>query len=281
MKTLTLPCPAKLNLFLHVTGQRSDGYHNLQTLFQLLDCGDELTLVETDDERLVLQQDGIDMPAEHNLVYRAAALLRVSGKSTVAHKGAHITLRKHLPSGGGLGGGSSDAASTLLGLNQLWGLGHNIDRLAEMGLELGADVPLFVRGFSAWAEGVGEQLTPVDIPPAWYLIARPDCAISTAQIFSNRQLTRNTPPITIAAFFAGGTRNDCQAVARSLHPEVDKLLNWLENFGHARMTGSGACCFLSFQDRAAAEAVLAQLPDEWRGWIARGVNHSPVHQLLH
>ena len=271
---LTLPCPAKLNLFLHVTGRRDDGYHELQTLFQLLDWGDTLHIAPRSDGELVFEGPDLGIPTEDNLVMRAARKLQRKGQ------GATLRLTKVVPSGGGLGGGSSDAATTLLGLNRLWGLGLTLDELAELGRELGADVPVFVQGHSAWAEGVGELLTPVDLPERWYLVLRPDCAIATAEIFSHRELTRNSSPITIAAFFAGDSRNDCQNVACELYPEVAKALKWLGNFGEARLTGTGSACFASFPDQAAAEAVLAQLPLEWSGWVARGINQSPVHPLL-
>jgi 4-diphosphocytidyl-2-C-methyl-D-erythritol kinase len=272
-----LPAPAKLNLFLHITGRREDGYHLLQTLFQLLDHGDELNFWARDDNEIVVSCPGLDLPAEQNLVYRAAlALRRASG----CERGADVQVDKRLPPGGGLGGGSSDAATTLLGLNALWQTGLDGAALEAIALQLGADVPLFVRGHSAWAEGVGELMEPVELPSQWYLVVAPACQVSTAEVFSSRELTRNTPPIKMATFFAQGGRNDCEQVVRSLHPDVDNLLIWLANFGEARLTGTGACCFLAFASEAEARAVFAQLPETWQGFVARGINHSPVHAAL-
>ncbi len=274
---LTLPAPAKLNLFLHVTGRRADGYHTLQTLFQLLDHGDTLHFTARDDGVIALTPELPDVPAEQNLIVRAAKLLqRFSG----CRLGADLHLQKRLPMGGGIGGGSSDAATTLLGLNALWQLALSIDTLAELGLQLGADVPVFVRGRSAWAEGVGEALTPVDLPARNYLILVPPCSVSTAAIFSSEALTRHTSAITIAAFREQGGRNDCEPVVRSLHPEVAFALDWLSRFAPSRMTGTGACVFAAFDDRATAESVLAQKPAGYDGFVATGVNHSPLHRAL-
>ncbi len=271
---LRLLSPAKLNLFLHVTGQRSDGYHSLQTLFQLLDWGDELAFSVDTSGEIKLAGDSLDIPPEQNLIVRAARLLQPAGR------GAHITLRKRIPEGGGLGGGSSNAATTLLALNQLWDLGLSNERLQALGRELGADVPVFVAGASAWAEGVGELLTPVQLPPRWYLVVCPQCHVSTGEVFSHRQLTRDTSPITIAAFFEGHSRNDCQALVRNLYHEVDKALKWLEKFGNARLTGTGACCFAGFAERAPAMAALEQLPAAMTGFVAPGINESPVLREL-
>jgi 4-diphosphocytidyl-2-C-methyl-D-erythritol kinase len=270
---LKLRAPAKINLFLHITGQREDGYHTLQTLFQLLDYGDDIELEADASGRLSVDCPGLDLPLENNLAMRAAQMLRASAPGAA---GAHIHIHKRIPPGGGLGGGSSDAASVLLGLNRLWGLDLSVETLARIGLSLGADVPVFVRAHSAWAEGIGEVLTPVELPPAWYLILVPDCEVSTAEVFSHRELTRNTSPITIAAFFAGGTRNDCENVVRELYPEVDKALNWLEKFGQARLTGTGASVFSAFSAKADAEAVMQELPAGWNGFVAEGLNTSPI-----
>ena len=191
-----------------------------------------------------------------------------------------IRVRKRIPSGGGLGGGSSDAATTLLALNHLWRSGHSPEALATLGAGLGADVPVFVAGHSAWAEGVGEVLTPVELPPRWFLIIKPDCSVSTAEIFSHRELTRDSHPIKIAAAFEGGTRNDCQPIVRQLYPAVDKALKWLDNFGEAKLTGTGACIFAAFGSRSEATAVLQQVPSHWQGFVARGVNRSPALAAL-
>jgi 4-diphosphocytidyl-2-C-methyl-D-erythritol kinase len=274
---VNLPSPAKLNLFLHITGRRPDGYHLLQTLFQLLDIGDDIELEVNDRGRLSVECPGLALPAEQNLAWRAAAALqRHSGTGL----GADIRIDKRIPTGGGLGGGSSNAATVLLGLNRLWELGLSEGELARIGLALGADVPLFVRGQSAWAEGVGERLTPVELPPAWYLIIAPDCEVSTAEVFASRELTRNTSPITIATFFAAGARNDCENVVRRLYPEVDNALIWLKKFGQAQLTGTGACVFTTFDSKVAAEIAFRQLPAGWRGIVASGLNRSPAVAAL-
>jgi 4-diphosphocytidyl-2-C-methyl-D-erythritol kinase len=271
---LTLLAPAKLNLFLHITGRRADGYHELQTLFQLLDFGDTLGFEEARPGTLSLhlsEDSPINtIPMDCNLIMRAARSLLESAKRD--DLGARISLHKQIPLGAGLGGGSSDAAITLLALNALWQLGLDIDQLSEIGLQLGADVPLFIGGNSAWAEGVGEQLQAVELADSWYLLISPDCAVSTAEIFSHENLTRNSPAIKMADFLAGRARNDCEAVTRMLYPEVDNALNWLSQFGDARMTGTGSSAFTSFPDEATANEVLAKLPTDLHGFVARGIN---------
>jgi 4-diphosphocytidyl-2-C-methyl-D-erythritol kinase len=280
--TLTLLSPAKLNLFLHITGRRGDGYHELQTLFQLLDWGDWLSFTPNAGGEITLDSDAPDIALEDNLVYRAARLLQREAGS--AH-GVQIALRKHIPTGGGLGGGSSNAATTLLALNKLWQLGLEQTRLQAIGASLGADVPVFVGGRTAWAEGIGDRLTPVDLPERWYVIITPSCHVSTGQIFSHLQLTRNTSPIKMATFFegrsvAGYSRNDCQALVRKLYPAVDESLNWLNRFGEARLTGTGASVFAGFGTESEARAVFQQLPSHWSGVAARGLNQSPVTASL-
>lgn len=281
MTTLSVPAPAKLNLFLHVLGRRADGYHDLQTVFQLLDHGDTLHFEASEDSAITLTPPLPGVAAENNLVLRAAGLLQAHSDHRF---GAHIRLDKRLPLGGGIGGGSSDAATTLLALNQLWNLQLSLAELAELGLALGADVPVFVRGRSAWAEGVGERLQPLSLPARNYLILVPPCHVSTAQIFSHEALTRHTPAITIAAFLGQGGRNDCEPVVRMLHPEVAFALDWLAQFGPARMTGTGACVFTSFDDRHNAEQALQQVlrerPGGCTGFVASGVDHSPAHVAL-
>lgn len=274
---LRLPAPAKLNLFLHITGRRADGYHTLQTLFQLLDYGDELGFAARADGELRLLDPLPGVPDDDNLVLRAAHALR---RATGCALGADIALLKRLPAGGGLGGGSSDAATALLGLNQVWGLGLDLDTLAAIGLQLGADVPVFVRGRSAWAEGIGEQLTPVDLDFAWYLVLCPDCQVATAKIFAHRELTRGALPITIRAFLGQGGENHCQPVVEKLYPGVKRARLWLDNFSPARMTGTGACVFARFDSEARARAVLVKKPEMWQGFVARGVNQSPAHTAL-
>ena len=274
--TLTLLSPAKLNLFLHITGQRGDGYHELQTLFQLLDWGDRLQFKSNNSGEISLHGADLGIPAEQNLIVKAAqALPRNTGK-----QGVSIHLEKRIPEGGGLGGGSSNAAATLLAMNYLWNLQLGDKALQKIGAKLGADVPVFVAGHTAWAEGIGEFLTPVELPETWYLVIAPGCHVSTAEIFSNEQLTRNTSPIKMAAFFEGNSRNDCQQLVRNLHKEVDNALNWLDNFGTAKLTGTGACVFASFDDEQAATSALSQLPESMSGFVARGINTSPVLNAL-
>ncbi|MYM63222.1 4-(cytidine 5'-diphospho)-2-C-methyl-D-erythritol kinase [Pseudomaricurvus sp. HS19] len=275
--SLSLPAPAKLNLFLHITGRRDDGYHTLQTLFQLLDFGDQLHFDLRQDDVVTLQSELSGVPAEENLIVRAARLLQRHCNCTL---GADIRLDKHLPMGGGIGGGSSDAATTLLALRQLWQLPLGMDELAELGRQLGADVPVFVRGRTAWAEGVGEVLQPIDMAEKWFVVLTPDCHVSTAQIFSHKDLTRDHSDITVAAFLEQGGVNDCQPLVRKLYREVDKALLWLEQYAPATMTGTGASVFAAFGQQQEAEAVLAKAPADLQGFVARGVNHSPAHRLL-
>ncbi len=277
MKSLTLPAPAKLNLFLHITGRRADGYHLLQTVFQLLDYGDTLSFAANDCGDIVLTPDLPGVPTRENLVYRAAQALK---NHTATALGATIHLDKRLPSGGGLGGGSSDAATTLLALNRLWNLNLSLDELAAIGLTLGADVPVFVRGHSAWAEGVGENISPIDLPAQWFLVLFPNCHVNTGKIFSQHELTRNDLAITIRAFLGAGGKNSCQPVVEKLYPPVRNARIWLEKFAPTRMTGTGSCLFAAFDSEAAAQSVLEQLPGEWEGFIAQGVNRSPAHTAL-
>lgn len=277
MPQLALPAPAKLNLFLHITGRRDDGYHNLQTLFQLLDYCDMMSFETNTTRTIELTPELPGVSTQDNLIVRAAELLR---QHTGYNGGASITIDKRLPMGGGLGGGSSNAATTLVGLNHLWKLGLSPDELARLGQQLGADVPVFVHGKSAWAEGVGEQLQAVEIPECWYLVLVPPVHASTARVFNHQQLTRNTHPSTIRAVLEQGGRNDCQNVAEMLYPAIRNTRKWLENFAHAQMTGTGACVFARFESRDAANAVLEEKPDNLEGFIAKGLNQSPLHQAL-
>lgn len=277
MQVLTLPAPAKLNLMLHITGRRADGYHELQTLFQFLDYGDELVLRPREDGqiRLLTELPGVDH--DNNLIVRAARLLqRESGCAL----GADIQLTKRLPMGGGIGGGSSDAATTLVGLDHLWNTRLGEDRLAELGLNLGADVPVFVRGRAAFAEGVGERLQPVDLPEPWFLVIAPQVSVSTAEIFADPELTRNTPAITVRSLLAGGGHNDCQPVVEKRYPEVRNALSLLNKFVQARMTGTGACVFGSFPNEGEADKVRRQLPATLPSFVARGRNVSMLHRSL-
>jgi len=273
-QTLTLLSPAKLNLFLHILGRRDDGYHELQSLFQLLDYGDVLEINPEDSELLSLhftaESPIKSIPMDDNLILKAAQLLRkASGKPNL---GASISITKRIPTGAGLGGSSSNAAITLRGLNQLWQCGLSEIELAKLGLQLGADVPVFIQGKSAWAEGVGECLEPIEIEPYWYLVITPDCAVSTARIFSQENLTRNSPAIKMADFLAGRARNDCEKMTRNLYPEVDQALNWLSQFGEARMTGTGSAVFAKYESEAPAREVFANCPSGLKGFVAKGIN---------
>jgi len=272
------PAPAKLNLFLHVTGQRPDGYHELQTLFQFLDFGDSLWFDATPGGGIELEGGLPGIARGEDLVERAAQSLRMR---TGCRQGVRVRIHKRLPAGGGLGGGSSDAATTLWALNVVWQLGLAVDELAELGLALGADVPVFVRGTAAWAEGVGEKLTPVaDLDEPWYLVVHPAVSISTAEVFSDPQLTRNAPRITIRDFLSGAGVNHLESVVVRHYPEVGKALDWLSRYQPAHMTGSGACVFARFPDREQAAEVLQSLPAPWTGFVARGCNRSPLLEKL-
>ena len=277
MPSITLPCPAKLNLFLHITGKRRDGYHDLQTLFQLLTVGDELRLSCRKDGQIHLSPEIPNLPTHCNLVYKAAKLLQCATGSPL---GANLHLHKELPMGGGIGGGSSNAATTLLGLNHLWQCQLTTNQLAELGRQLGADVPVFVRGKTAWAEGVGERLLPVQMPSLWYLVLAPDCHVSTATIFSHKDLTRDTLAITVAAFLEKGGKNDCQPLVEKMFPQVRDAVDWLDQYGLAQLTGTGACVFAAFQTEQKALDVYAKLPRHLHGFVAQGVNDSPLHQCL-
>jgi 4-diphosphocytidyl-2-C-methyl-D-erythritol kinase len=273
MAVIRAPAPAKLNLFLHVVARRADGYHELQTVFQLLDHCDQLRFEATTDGGIHRDGGVPGLPPAEDLVVRAAtALAAASG----TRHGVRITLDKHIPAGGGLGGGSSDAATTLVALNRLWGLGWSTGQLAELGLELGADVPVFVHGRSAWAEGVGERLTPLELPERWFLVVDPGVSVSTAELFQTPELTRDSPRMTIRDFVPGGGHNDFEPVVRARHPEVHAALDWLSGFGDARLTGTGGCIFAAFDGRADAMAAHEAMPDDWQGFVARGLNRSPL-----
>ena len=274
MTELTLQSPAKLNLMLHITGQRADGYHLLQTVFQFIGLYDDMQFRLTDGD--IRRIGGNEQIAERDdLIIRAARLLQPYQQSA---QGVDIRIQKHIPMGGGLGGGSSNAATTLLALNRLWNLQLSQQQLQQIGLQLGADVPIFIFGQNAWAEGVGEQLQAVDLPENWYLIINPQIFVSTGQIFSSKYLTRDCHPITIRAFLEGSTENVCQKVACKLYPEIQQALDWLDQFGHARMTGTGACIFAEFDSAEKAEAVKSRIPEQWTGYIAKGLQANPVTQ---
>jgi 4-diphosphocytidyl-2-C-methyl-D-erythritol kinase len=271
------PAPAKLNLFLHIVGRRADGYHRLQTLFQLLDYGDSLDF-ELREDGVITRPTGSQRVSESDdLVVRAAHLLQTHTK---IHQGVAIHVQKRLPEGGGLGGGSSDAATTLVALNHLWNTGLSLPELAQLGLELGADIPLFILGHTSWAEGIGERLTPLELPERWYLVIQPACRINTREIFQVPELTRNSAAITIAGFYAGDTRNDFELLVRQRYPAVSEALDWLGQRTLARLTGSGACVFGGFDQELAAQQVLDELPKAWRAFIARGRNRSALLERL-
>ncbi|MEL4295016.1 4-(cytidine 5'-diphospho)-2-C-methyl-D-erythritol kinase [Shewanella xiamenensis] len=268
------PAPAKLNLFLHINGRRSDGYHELQTLFQFVDCCDQLDFRVTDTPELILHSDMSNVVADSdNLILRAAKSLQ---QSTGYRGGAEIWLDKRLPMGGGLGGGSSDAATTLVALNQLWNTQLSHDELAAIGLKLGADIPVFIHGFAAFAEGVGERLQTVNPAELWYLIIAPDAHVSTAAVFQDPQLPRNTPKLGIDTLLSQPWRNDCQELVVSKYPQVAKALGWLLEYAPSRMTGTGACVFGEFSSQQQALAALAKLPSDMQGFVAKGMNISPL-----
>ena len=277
MQRFELPAPAKLNRFLHITGRRQDGYHELQTIFQLVDIHDVLVFEPAED--IDVQMDGVSIPVADNLVYRAAMLLS-AGRSV---PGVRITVKKNIPTGGGMGGGSSDAATALHGLNLLWRLGYSKTELAEIGLQLGADVPVFIHGRTSWAEGIGEVLVPIDLPMSWFVVLVPRCSVSTAEIFLHPDLTRDSSAITIARFLQQKVlsdqkvfRNDCEEVSRILYPEIGKALDWLNQWGAARMSGTGSSVFLEITDKTLASDVLARSLKNWQGFITRSVQESSL-----
>ena len=299
LQRLVLPAPAKLNLFLHITGRRNDGYHELQTLFQLLDYGDTVMMQLRDDSDIVLEQSLTDVPDEQNIVIQAARLLSEHAQAdSKPISGVTIGIEKCIPMGGGLGGGSSNAASTLLGLNALWRLGYSLERLAGLGLQLGADVPVFIRGRNSFAEGVGERLQAVELPKSWFAVIKPQVSVPTGVIFSHSQLTRDTRAIRIPAVFAPAQagspavlnpslRNDCEAVVRSEYPAIDQAIIWLNQQlkflgidGAAQLTGTGACIFAQLATQQAAEAIIDRLPGNLTGFIAQGVERSTAHNAL-
>ena len=275
------PAPAKLNLFLHILGKRADGYHELQTCFQFVDLCDELTIEVRADGEIRRVAGDYAVSEEADLCIRAARALKSSSACSL---GADIGVLKRIPMGGGLGGGSSDAATCLVALNHLWKLQWPVARLAALGLTLGADVPVFVRGRAAWAEGVGERLTPLYPPVAPaetnYLILKPNVSVSTAEVFQDPELTRNSPPITIHGFLASGGRNDCLGVVRRRYPEVARALDWLSAFGSARLTGTGACVFLDCGTMQRGVEIAREAPAQIDAFLARGLNDSPLLERL-
>ncbi|WP_344797805.1 4-(cytidine 5'-diphospho)-2-C-methyl-D-erythritol kinase [Litoribacillus peritrichatus] len=288
MSPITVPAPAKLNLFLHITGQRDNGYHDLQTLFQFITLHDQLTFEPLQDDTIIVCNSKLSHKAaehihqEDNLIYKAAkALLPFRTNQT----GVQIECDKQIPSGAGLGGGSSDAATTLLVLNELWNCQRTNDQLKEIGLKLGADVPIFIHGQAAFAEGVGENLTAVEVNEPWYVIIKPNAHISTAEIFSHPDLTRNTSPITISAALKQGGHNDCEKVVRKLYPDVDIAMNWLSQFSPAKLTGTGACVFAEFSEQQQADEIAKRYRQQGKAfedsvYVAQGINDNPAHRAL-
>lgn len=271
------PAPAKINLMLRITGQREDGYHLLQTVFQLTDLCDWLTFHLVDDGQISLHSSIPGVSEEIDLTIRAARLLR---QKTGCKQGVCIEVEKNLPMGGGLGGGSSDAATTLLVLNQLWGLGLSIDRLMQLGLQLGADVPVFVFGQTAWAEGVGEKLKKMEVAEKWLVVIKPDCHVDTKEIFSDKNLTRDTKSIRMSDFLSGQHQNDCLDVVRKLYQPVENALLDLNTFSEARLTGTGACVFAQFDSEKLAREAYTSLHKRWQVYLTKGLNRSPLLDSL-
>ena len=274
---LTLPAPAKLNLFLHITGRRADGYHELQTVFQFIDLQDTITLANRSDQQINRVTSWSEVAEEDDLMVRAAQKL---ANSCGISAGVDIAIEKHIPMGAGLGGGSSDAATVLCGLNLLWGLDLSNRELADIGITLGADVPIFIHGHAAWAEGTGEILTSIDPPEDNYLLIVPPAHVSTAEIFNHPALTRDSSPIKIADFLEGQGHNDLEAVVRQEYPVIDDTMNWLQHFSNARMTGTGAGVFITTDSAREAQNIAQQAPADWRCFVTRGLNTSPLYDQL-
>ena len=277
MISISLPSPAKLNLFLHILDRREDGYHNLQTLFQLLDYGDQLSFSINKQPEINVISDLKDVKPQDNLVFKAARALQ---QATNCSWGCEIQLAKKIPMGAGLGGGSSNAATTLVGLNSLWQCNLSHDQLAEIGSDLGADIPVFVKGLSAFAEGIGDKLTPISLNPIWYLVVTPKIKVSTEQIFCHSELTRNAPAIKIRALSEELYRNDCQSVVETLHPEVKQVSDWLKRYGNPLMTGTGASVYCRFDSQQEAKKAQQTVPNSWSSFVAKGINQSPLHKQL-
>ncbi|WP_341326297.1 4-(cytidine 5'-diphospho)-2-C-methyl-D-erythritol kinase [Methylotuvimicrobium sp. KM2] len=271
------PAPAKLNLMLRIVGQREDGYHLLQTVFQFIDLCDWLVFRPVKDSVISLRNPLPGVPEAEDLTFRAAQLLK---EETGYEGGVVIEIEKHLPMGGGLGGGSSDAATTLVALNNLWKLGLSRERLMQLGLRLGADVPIFVFGHSAWAEGVGEVFQEIEVPEKWVVVLKPDCHVDTKEIFSSKDLTRDSKSIKIADFIAGQHQNDCLGVVRKLYPSVNRALRELSIFSEARLTGTGACVFAQFDTELAAKKAYLSLSGKWQSYLCKGINRSPLYSSL-
>lgn len=274
---MILPSPAKLNLFLYINGKRADGYHELQTLFQFLDFGDDVEIDVTQDGKIELLNQVEGVTTEDNLLYKAAKLLQ---DRTACKLGAKIKVTKRLPMGGGVGGGSSNAATVLVGLNYLWQTNLLLEELAQLGLSLGADVPIFVQGKAAFAEGVGEKLTFCEPEEKWYVVLKPDVSISTAVIFGDPNLPRNTPKQSLEQLLTQSWENDCEKIVKDHYTKVEDLIHWLIQYAPTRLTGTGACVFAEFDSKEDAEKVFFQKPKNIEGFVAQGQNVSPLHQKL-
>jgi 4-diphosphocytidyl-2-C-methyl-D-erythritol kinase len=271
------PAPAKLNLFLHVTGRRADGYHDLQTVFQLIDLADDIHIQLRPDGLIERPVGPEGVPPEADLLVKAARALQAA---TASRLGANLSVTKRIPMGGGLGGGSSDAATVLVALNEMWECGLNENDLAAIGVKLGADVPVFVRGRTAWAEGRGERLTPLELPQTWFALVHPQVHVPTATVFQAPELTRNSPPITMGGFLQSGGRNDFEPVVRARYPQVAHALDWLGQMAPARLTGTGSCIFAPCASLNEAQDIVTRVPAPWRGIVARGMNVSPLLKKL-
>jgi 4-diphosphocytidyl-2-C-methyl-D-erythritol kinase len=276
-ESLILRAPAKLNLMLHITARRDDGYHLLETVFQFIDLADRIEFSTNDTGKILRLPGNSPVAAADDILLAAATLLQARFQ---VGKGVSIGIDKHIPVGGGLGGGSSDAATCLMALNQLWGLGLTLDQLAGIGLELGADVPVFVHGRAAWATGIGEKLQTIELEEPIYLVIDPKVAVSTAQIFAAQELTRNCDPLTIRAFLRGSGCNVCEPVVRNLYPQVAEAIDWLDQYATARMSGTGACVFAAIDSLEQAEVVKSRVPRQWNAYVTRAMNRNPVHQQL-
>jgi 4-diphosphocytidyl-2-C-methyl-D-erythritol kinase len=277
--SLGWPAPAKLNLFLHITGQRQDGYHLLQTVFQFIQLIDVIDFTILESGLVRRSSISLKIDEHDDLVIKAAQKIK---KRSGSKLGVDISVKKNIPIGGGLGGGSSDAATTLVALNELWQTGLSIDELSEIGLSLGADIPFFINGNAAWAEGVGDKLTPINLDECFYLVIYPNCSISTKAVFEASDLTRNTPRITIRDFRDGNGKNDCELYVRNHYHDVTEALDWLGEYASSKLTGTGACLFAQFSDENEANEVKYKLPTKWQGYVVKGINKSPLlGRLIH
>jgi 4-diphosphocytidyl-2-C-methyl-D-erythritol kinase len=283
LNQFVLPSPAKINLFLHITGRRADGYHDLQTVFQILEFADSLSFeLIPNSSDIFVECPGLELIESENLVYRAAKLLQNNSRK---RQGVRIYVEKQIPTGAGLGGGSSNAATALCGLNYLWRRGLSVEELGRIGSELGADVPIFIKGETAWGEGIGEELTPIKLAPQRYLILNPGCHVATAEIFSHPDLTRDSSKSKIARFLEQGPtfdfgRNDCESVVCTLYPEVSEAILWLSKWGAVRMTGTGSCIFMSIPTLESGREILSQVPKKWSAFITKGTQTSALTEEL-